>query len=370
MNMHRRAITFAVRSACVAGCLQFGFTGTSGAAAEVGVVEYKLGDTAFSTPGYQSPNEIAAVVHYPTNLGSGKFPLIIQIHGSWQACASAGVKGWPCPDGVEPIPSYRGFDYLGEKLAERGYVVVSIGANGINAGSMNNAYPARAQLINRHLQLWQQLSSTGGGALAGMFTDPRTGQKVSPPFQGHVDLTQVGTMGHSRAGKSVMWQAADKHRAEWPEGVTVRAVVPLAAVKFDIIERDNSDGLVTRIPFAAITSSCDGAVKEAGRRYFDEVEGLNTVPVYWLSLTGANHNFYNTEWVERPGLPGTQDDSTCPGPAAMTADQQRQVTVAYLVAFYERHLKGKTEHDPLLSGATPLPVPGVAVKAQVKLPKR
>jgi dienelactone hydrolase len=355
----------------LAGCLRLAASaGSDAVTTTVGIAEYNLGDTAFSDPDYASKCEIAAVVHYPRELNAGPFPLILMLHGSWWASTSAAAKGWPLPAGVKQIPSYRGYDYLGEKLAERGYVVVSIGANGINAGSMSNAYAARAHLINRHLRLWQELASTGGGPLAGMFTDPQTGQKRDLQFRDHVDLTRVGTMGHSRGGKAVMWQAADKHRAEWPAGVTIRAVVPLAGVKFDEKEGDNSDGLVTGIPFAVVTSTCDGAVKEVGRQYFDEVAGLNTTPVYWLSLHGANHNAFNTEWIERSGLQGTKDDCTCPGSSALSAGLQRQAAVAYLTAFYDRHLKGETGGDALLTGAAPLPVPGVVADARVRPPAR
>src|SRR4051812_1116768 len=97
----------------VAGAAREGLAGTDAR----GVVEYNLGDTAFSDPGYASKAEIAAVVHYPRHLDAGRFPLIVQLHGSWYACASPDGVGWPCPAGVRPIPSHRGYDYLGEQLA-------------------------------------------------------------------------------------------------------------------------------------------------------------------------------------------------------------------------------------------------------------
>jgi len=54
-----------------------------------------------------------------------------------------------------------------------------------------------------------------------------------------------------------MWQASDKHRAELPAGIRLRAA--LAPVKFDDPEGDNSDTLVTRVPVGVVTSGCDGA---------------------------------------------------------------------------------------------------------------
>ena len=40
---------------------------------------------------------------------------------------------WPAQSGRLPIPSYRGYDYVGSILASQGYIVVSISANGISA---------------------------------------------------------------------------------------------------------------------------------------------------------------------------------------------------------------------------------------------
>ena len=40
---------------------------------------------------------------------------------------------WPCTRNKQPIPSYKGYDYVSEVLASHGYVVVSVSANGINA---------------------------------------------------------------------------------------------------------------------------------------------------------------------------------------------------------------------------------------------
>jgi hypothetical protein len=336
------------------------------------VAEYNLGDAVFKDPGYPDRSELRAVVHYPRALAAGKYPLIVQLHGSWSPCITTDPEKmtWPCPPGVKPMPSFRGYDYLGEQLASRGYVVVSISANAINIGSMSGAYGARAHLINKHLEMWQQLSSSGSGPLTGKFTDPRSGKPLQLNFRGHVDLTNVGTMGHSRGGKAVMWQASDKHRAEWPTGVRVKAVVPLAPVYFDEVEGDISDGLVTRVPFAAITGPCDGAVGEGGIEYFDQVRGQNTGTVYRMSLQGANHNFFNTTWSPLGGLEGAENDSTCSPADTLTEPKQRQAATAYIVAFYERQLKGNTRFDPLLTGATSFPVPGVTADRKFRPPAR
>jgi hypothetical protein len=328
--------------------------------AAVSVLEYDLGDTEFTDPVSGTVSEIRAVVHYPRRM-SGRLPLIIMAHGSWWACDRQDAVTWPCADGSAPFPSYRGYDYLGAAVAAEGFVVASISVDGINMTSFD--YGDRARLINEHLRLWQQFVTHGSGPLAGSFIDTGTGRAVTPPFQGHVDLSRVGTMGHSRGGKGVMWQASDKHRAEWPAGVTVRAVLGLAPVKFDDPEGDNSDTLITGIPFAALTSGCDGAVGEAGQEYLDDVVGKAHVADYSLSLAHANHNYYNTTWTP-PFLFG-EDDSTCPA-SELAPDQQRAALTTYAVAFYRYELLGDRAAEATLTGRRPLP--GVSSTARVVRP--
>jgi hypothetical protein len=326
----------------------------------VSAARYDLGDTAFTDPRSGTVSELRAVVHYPDRM-SGRLPLIVMAHGSWWACDDQDSVEWPCTGGARPFPSFRGYDYLGAVLAAQGFVVVSISVDGINMNSFD--YGDRARILNEHLRLWQQLASTGAGPLAGQFTDAATGRPVRPAFAGHVDLGRVGTMGHSRGGKGVMWQASDKHRSEWPGGVTVKAVLGLAPVKFDDPEGDHSDTFTSRIPFAVLTGACDGAVGEAGQEYLDDVAGSGTVPVYALSLKHANHNYYNTDWSP-PFLFG-EDDSTCPA-QELGQDRQRSALVAYAVAYYRFALLGDKDAERVLTGARP--IPGVDATARVVRP--
>ncbi|MFD9893803.1 alpha/beta hydrolase family protein [Amycolatopsis sp. NPDC059027] len=296
----------------------------------VGVVEYNLGDQAFRDPTVSVPMELAAVVHYPRDLGRRPHPLIVQEHGSWWSCVDPVAKtpqgDWPCPAGQRPLPSFRGYDYLGEKLAERGFIVVSISANAINAHLLGEeGYFSRAHLVNKHLELWRDLAR-GEGPLAGALGR----------FRGHVDLTRVGTMGHSRGGKGVMWQASDKHTPEWPAGVRIRAVVPLAPVYFNYPEENNSDVLVTRVPFKVIVASCDGAVGVVGLQYVKDVEGKNS-DASAVTLTGANHNFFNTEWS--PGKIGGEDDAPASCVGKLTPAQQRGGAVREIVSFFTSRLQ-------------------------------
>ncbi|WP_051852381.1 alpha/beta hydrolase family protein [Streptomyces aureocirculatus] len=309
---------------------------------------YDLGDTAFTDPAGGTVSEIRAVVHRPSQV-SGKLPLVVLSHGSWFACTDTEAQAWPCDRG-RPYPSFRGYDYLGRALAARGFAVVSLSADGINMTSFD--YGDRARLVNEHLRLLSQLSS-GGGALA----------RTLPALRGHLDMRRVGTLGHSRGGKGVMWQASDKHRDEAPDGVRVKAVLALAPVKFDWPDGDNSDTLVTRSSVAVVTSGCDGAVGEAGQQYLDDVEGRTREPAYSVALRDGNHNFFNTQWTPPAQL--GEDDSTCPGRGLAPATQQHALT-AYATAFFDKQLKGDATNEGLLTGERALP--GVASKTRMVRP--
>jgi hypothetical protein len=298
----------------------------------VKVVEYDLGDRAFKDAQSGTVSELRAVVHYPAH-PAGKQPVIIQSHGSWYACTNPDAQNWPCDEGT-PYPSYRGYDYLGQALAERGFVVVSISADGINMNSFD--YGDRSRLMNKHLQLLRDLSA-GRGPLV---------RKLGA-LTGHLDLDAVGTMGHSRGGKGAMWEASDKHAAEVPAGVRLRAVLALAPVKFDDPAGDNSDTLVTRIPVGVVTGGCDGAVGEAGQKYLDDAAGRTHQPAYSISLKNANHNYYNSAWT--PPAPLGDDDSTCPAQEITPAVQQSAL-ITYAVAFYERFLRGDRSAEEVLTG--------------------
>lgn len=141
---------------------------TATASPVVGTATYTLGDTAYELPSTDVKAELTAVVHYPKNL-SKKYPVVLMSHGLWISCADPKawaeedyekLSAWPCAAGTPAIPSYRGYDYLAKTLAAQGMIVISIGANGTLPLMGEEQDAARAALINKHLAMWQQLSST------------------------------------------------------------------------------------------------------------------------------------------------------------------------------------------------------------------
>ncbi|NLU78551.1 hypothetical protein HCA58_09190 [Micromonospora sp. HNM0581] len=96
---------------------------------DIAVVAYDLGNDHVFTdpPHWPYESEIKAVVHHPVRL-SGSAPMIVPCTPQQLTCSSADERDWqwPCPSGVQPYPSHRGYGHLGRALARDGFVVVSV----------------------------------------------------------------------------------------------------------------------------------------------------------------------------------------------------------------------------------------------------
>lgn len=332
--------------------------------------EYTLGDTAFQPTDFVALApaafvEITASVHYPTGLPGGPYPLILLMHGrhstAYNPTTGQAFSQWPPSAGRLSIPSYRGYDYTSEILASHGYIVVSVSANGINArdnGTTDRGARARAELIQTHLNLWRTFATTGGAPFG-------------TTFAGKVDLGNIGTMGHSRGGEGVVRHYLYNQAQGSP--YTVNAVFPIAPV-------DYNRPVINNVPLFLILPYADGDVRDLqGIHFFDDarysVPG-DAAPKYFVTIMGANHNYYNTYWTPTLFAPGSSDDwqssvlqrydpycsPTVPGNARLTPEQQQGTGLAYMSAFFRAYIGGETEFLPFLRGDV-APPPSAATTA-------
>ena len=319
--------------------------------------EYNFGDTAFTPSDFPGPVELLASIHYPTNLAAGPFPVIVFLHGRHATCFKGGsaLLQWPCTaNNSQPIPSYQGYDYVADVLASHGYVVVSVSANGINA--LDNLVfdlgaLARAELIQRHLDILRTFNTTGGAPFGAKFV-------------GRFDLTRVGTMGHSRGGEGVVRHQLLNNALGAPYGI--KAVFPLAPVDFNRFIANNV-ALNVLLPY------CDGDVSDLqGVHFYDDArynQPGDQSPKHYELVMGANHNFYNTVWSPSSPFPGSANDwlAFVPGGNAdpqcgkgkgnkrLTEAQQRGTGLAYMAAFFRTYVGGETQFLPILTGDAPPP---------------
>jgi hypothetical protein len=317
--------------------------------------EYNYGDSVFRPAGFPISVEVRASVHYPTTLGAGPYPVVVFMHGRHATCyrSTTAALRWPCRSTEQPIPSFQGYDYIAEKLASNGYVVVSVSANGINAYDNNVTdlgMQARAELIQHHLGRLNTFNTTGAAPF---------GTK----FVGKLDLNRVGTMGHSRGGEGVVKHYV--HNTSLGSPYNIKAVLPLAPVDFN-------RPVVNNAALEVILPYCDGDVSDnQGVHFYDDARynvAGDTGAKHTVQVMGANHNFYNTIWT--PGMfpAGTADDwgyvsggsadgqcGTGTGNKRLTAAQQRGTGLAYLSAFMRAYVGGETQFLPILTGEAPPP---------------
>jgi len=252
--------------------------------------------------------------------GAGPFPLVLVVHGNHSPT-----------DYSDP-----GYDYLGELLASRGYILVSLDMNFINGISREN--DGRGWMMLEHLRAWH-----------GFAEDPEN------PFRGRVDLSNIAIMGHSRGGEAVTHAAAfnrldrypDDANVEFDYGYDIRSVVAIAPV----------DGQYTptgrKVPMRDVNylvfhGSHDGDVtsfhglRPYGRLEFTPGFDAFKAAVY---MYRANHGQWNSVWnsFDRgPRSARSLDLRYLVDPA-----DQRRMAEIYVSAFLGATLKGESDWLPL-----------------------
>jgi len=339
-------------------------------------LHYDLGDQAYQPEGFPGRVELAGEVYTPHSI-DGRAPVVILLHGRHVTCATGDDDDlvWPCPTDLAPVPSYLGYATLARNLASHGLVVVSIGANGINAAdgfAADGGASARAQLVLEHLRrlrAWDAGTSTPVGF---------------DRFTHHLDLDDVGLMGHSRGGEGVVAAAQLNQHIGAPFGI--RAVLALAPVDFD-------RRVLGGVPLGVVLPYCDGDVSDLqGTSYFDDSRYANPgdpAPKMTALLFGANHNFFNSVWTTGPGSgDDTQylasNDESGGAPAAgdpcaagsshrLSAPVQNQAGATLMAGFLRRYLQPEAGLQRFVTGTAPFPASvgaarwSVAYQAPVRL---
>lgn len=263
----------------------------------VGMVDYNFEDefnlvpSGGSVPAY--PNvDVRAVVRYPaTSAGSGKpvasgrYPLIIFLHGNHVTCACS------CSHSCAPadrVPNHLGYNYMLDILASQGFIAVSIDGFDVTCASSFSMsdYEARGRLVLRHLAKWTDWNVAG--------TDPWGGL-----FRSHVDMSKIGLSGHSRGGEGVV--AAEHINRTEGHGFNILAVNAIAPT-----DQDRAISYVPQVPYFLLMAAADGDVSNLqGLRTYDRsfpatAPNQATKTMQWIY--GANHNFFNTVWTPGTGF--------------------------------------------------------------------
>jgi len=294
-----------------------------------------LGDQAKSRNEYWgfSPDSfpINGRVWYPD--GPGPFPVVLIVHGNHNP-----------QDFSDP-----GYDYLGELLASRGYILTSVDMNFINGG-IRGENDGRGWLLLKHLDAWKAFND-----------DPES------PFAGKADLDRVGLIGHSRGGEAVGHAAAFNRLSRYPDDASVTfdfnygigAVIAIAPVDGQYLPTDRKAPLQD-VNYLVFHGSHDGDVTSFhGLRQFNRIEYTGQEPLFKAAVYvyRANHGQWNSVWGPKDNGPRSQRILDLD--ALIPEEDQRRFGEVYVSAFLDTTLKGTEEYAPLFrdhrAGAAWLP---------------
>lgn len=280
-----------------------------------------LGDAAGSRNRYWGFTPKAfprnARVWYPD--GEGPFPLVLVVHGNHD------MKDFSDP----------GYDYLGNLLASRGFILTSIDENFLN-GAIRNENDARGWMLLKHLELWRELNDSAGG-----------------PFYRKVDMDRIALIGHSRGGEAVGHAAAFNRLAHYPDDATVtfdfgfgiRSLIAIAPVDGQYKPADRFVP-VSDVSYLVFHGSHDGDVTNfAGLRQYQRValgpdDLKSAVYVY-----RANHGQWNTVWGAHDSGPRSGRILDLRG--LLPAEEQRRFAEVFVSAFLEATLRDDDRYLPL-----------------------
>ncbi|MFC8869041.1 hypothetical protein ACFUAC_15470 [Streptomyces sp. NPDC057148] len=312
-------------------------------------------------PGLSAPVEMRGLVVAPKG-AAGKRPLALFLHGRHGTCYVPGqgeeavTIDWPCADGARPIPSHRGYLQDQKLLASQGYVTVSISAGGINGqdGDLDDGgAQARSSLVRSHLARWADWAAHSATAPGPVRRGPKA------------DLSRVLLVGHSRGGEGVDRAAMDSlypppasqdgspGRSRW----NIRGTVLIGPTAF-------GQNPVPDVPSLTILPGCDGDVSDLqGQLYVDGTRGVSRGRALHsaVHITGANHNYFNSEWTpgraEAPASDDFWDDPEGPDPVCsvgsptrLTAEQQHRAGATYIAAAARLFVAGDDRVRELIDG--------------------
>ncbi|UII56398.1 hypothetical protein LS684_02610 [Cytobacillus spongiae] len=254
--------------------------------------------------------------------GKGPFPILIIVHGNHT---------------MEDF-STSGYDYLGEHLASRGFITISVDEDFLNhsniSGTPNDDHKMRAWMLLQHLVHLKNMNHTD-----------------ESPLYRKMDLQQIALIGHSRGGQAAAI-AADANRffkdddlLSKLDDIEVQAVIGLAPTDVRI---DGKRPSLHDISYLLLHGARDGDVNDyPGEQQFNRVYFRNSSTDFKAALyiEDANHSQFNSTW-------GRMDTSIPKGlflsqREIMDPEEQRQVAKVYISAFVEVIFHGNTSYKKL-----------------------
>jgi hypothetical protein len=255
--------------------------------------------------------------------GEGPFPMVMMVHGNHSMLDYS--------DG--------GYAYLGELLASRGIIGISVDENFINGhwsgDFMGKEMPTRGWLLLKHLEQWRNWNQDKGSGLAN-----------------RADLNNVILVGHSRGGEAVSIAAAfnkldrlpDNGNEKFDFGFGIKGIITIAPTDY----RYDREISLRDINYLSIQGASDSdetsfwGMRPYHRLQFsDDFDGFKT----GLYMNHANHGQFNSSWGRSDfGAPMKWLLNLEP---LVTGEEQRQVAKVYVSAFAETVFNGSKRYRPM-----------------------
>lgn len=262
-------------------------------------------------------------VWYPD--GDGPFPAVFIVHGNH----------------LMREDSDSGFSYLGELLASRGFMVVSIDENFLNddwSAKYNNEMMFRGLLILEHLKLFENWDG-----------------QVGNPFFKKVDFNNLALIGHSRGGEAIIAASFLNHLRKFPENADVELnynfnIKTLIAISPG--DRLSNSGykplVIENVNYLLLYGSHDADVSRfVGDKQYKRIIFTNSEPNYKSSyfIYRANHSQFNSVWGRHDWiLPKGYLLNTA---ALLSEQSQREVAKVLISAFLNVTLKNDLSYLPV-----------------------
>jgi hypothetical protein len=254
-------------------------------------------------------------VWYPD--GSGPFPIVLMVHGN----------------ALMTEPSDQGYAYLGELLATRGYIAISVDQNFLNTylgGSLRDENDARAILLLEHINQWIYWSGL-----------------PTHPLYAKIDFSNLALIGHSRGGEAAIIAAYfsmlesypdnPKHQFSYPfrirSVVSIAPAVPSYRPARIVMQPENFNYLLLQGSHDADSYAHWGSLRLNDLQFNDEREWIKTS----LYIYRANHSQFNSEWGRLDA--GPPEGWLLNTLQLLEASQQRKVAQVFISAFLDATLK-------------------------------
>lgn len=259
--------------------------------------------------------------------GEGKFPIILIVHGNH------GMEDYSDP----------GYAYLGEHLASKGFITISIDENFINgtwSGDFRGAeMPARGWLLLKHLEQWRLWNK----------------DKAHELYQ-KADLNNVILAGHSRGGEAAPIAAHFNTLTYFPDNANekfdfnfgIKGVIAIAPTD----KRYDRRIKLENVNYLSLQGSYDSdEASFFGFRQFQRIDFTDSL-FYFKSgvyIHGANHGQFNSTWGKYDGGPPFKWLlNTAP---QISMNEQQQIALVYISAFAEAVLHQNKDYFELFKNS-------------------